>query len=399
MKRLFDMVEPKKGNRSESAESGHDERSPALPSLSDTAFELPHPDQDPLRSIDQSDRYGFELIERRIKAIPELFERYMESPLPDLQPLSGSVGVYGLGSSRSHAEYLATLLQRIPGVHASSQSVSSLHDQSGAGEVKIVFSQGMSTNTHGLIQSQIADERGILFTATTSEGAHNTRKAEVHSLLTDINSSGVDTVIMPMENEYQVLVRTVGPWFGFLAAYRVASQLAPKEFAPIRTEQIVEMFSEAPLKAKEILSQTSRETLASASIYLVGHTPAINHLRNIGYKFMEGAFLENPMVSTVMEFDHGPFQLVQRRGGSIFLFSSEDESEIDFNRSLTESLVAVGQAPPLVVCSTLKPELRVLEYEMVMNHVMLDLMKQGGNACNQLDFQEGENYNKNPTKR
>ena len=110
-------------------------------------------------------------------------------------------------------------------------------------------------------------------------------------------------------------------------------------------------------------------------------------------KFIEGAFLPKPAISSIIEFDHGPFQNISRNGGTVFLFRSTDSAEQRFADSLRHGLLSSDQgAAPIEVFSKLPSELRILEYEMVFNHIMLNLMQKCGEACDQVNFNEGSNY-------
>ncbi|MCB0332264.1 MAG: hypothetical protein KDD55_02125 [Bdellovibrionales bacterium] len=350
---------------------------------------------DPLRTRAVSDPFGFELLGRRIDVIENLLERYLSTPLPPIRLSEGSVKVTGIGSSRAHGEYLADLLRRSSHYNASFQEVPyDGNREAFSRSSTVLFSQGLSSNTHGIVQQQILDNNGLLFTAVTPEGLTQGGAADKAHLLGILNSSDVCIVPMPLEDEYQTLIRVVGPWYGYLAAYRVASELLPDQFPVVDVSELKAMFPRAKESAAAVLKALPRTEL-ERGIHLVSYGP-VGAMKNIGEKFLEGAFLSRPTLSSILEFDHGPFQFVARRGGQVFLFRSLDEGEHESAQILRTSLEGCGAPALIEIFSQLPEPLRILEYEMVMNHVMLALMEERGSACDQVGFVEGGNYHKAP---
>jgi hypothetical protein len=351
---------------------------------------------DPLRTLSPSDTFGFELIERRIEAVETLLPPFLAEDLPEISLPEGLVTLSGIGSSKAHGEFLAHLLNQVPGYTA---RVSEIHPDSNPPETegsRIVFSQGLSANANGIIQQQIRDGAGIVFTAVTERGAADSGKKHVQETYRQMQEAGIDIVTMPLENEYQVLIRTVGPFFGYLAAYKTAQSIAPETFEPLDEQSLLQMLSAAKEKGEAMLKLTSRDELAS-NVHFVTFPPNTNMLGNLGMKFIEGAFLDRPAVSNIIEFDHGPFQNIARKGGTVFLFHGGSTAESRFANELQNGLRSLhggSGAPAIEVTSSLPENLQILEFEMIFNHFMLGLMKQGGEACDQIRFTEGSNYTK-----
>ncbi len=360
--------------------------------------QMPHTSRepiDPLRTRAVADTYGFELLGRRIDAIEPLLRDYLSQPLPKLVLEPGVVQVSGIGSSRAHAEYFTSLLNCSPAYNAIFQEIPYDGDSKPFSEgTTVLFSQGLSSNAHGIVQQQILAGNGLLFTAVTSHGLEQGGKADKAHLLRLIESSDVCTVPMPLEDEYETLIRVVGPWYGYLASYRVAAELLPEHYPAIDEAQLSRMFSRASESASGVLDSLSVEHLEKG-IHLVSFGLG-GALKNIGEKFVEGTFFNRPALSGILEFDHGPFQLIARRGGQVVLFRSQDESEREPAQRLRSGLERCGAAPLTEVYSQLPEPLRILEYEMVMNHVMLGLMKERGELCDQIRFVEGSNYDMSP---
>ena len=109
-------------------------------------------------------------------------------------------------------------------------------------------------------------------------------------------------------------------------------------------------------------------------------------------KFHEGLFLPKPAEDTVIQFGHGPVQVLDRIGGQIFVFTTNDHSELSDFQALHDSLTEIGKNP-IVIKSELPSDLAHLEWEQVMNHLVLTLMQDAGEICDQVKFAECKTYN------
>jgi hypothetical protein len=341
------------------------------------------------------DVWGHNLVAERIHAIPKLVGACLDQPIPQLSlPTDHEITITGIGSSRGIAEYLATLLSSGSKYSARFQEVTTAADRQTSWGPTIVFSQGLSANMGAVFDKIIQDRQGIVVTSVTEEGAQRKGNQRALKILSDCRDAGVSVVQAPMENEYQVLVRSIGPWFGFLTAYRIAQALEPERFPPIRQDALESMFSRAAATAHEISQGLPREVLQRGTHIVTCSNPTL--LRNVGEKFVEGIFVPRPMFSNLLEFNHGPYQLLARTGGHAFLVEGESPADKKLVHELADAIRSLpgGKASVSQISSELPSDIKILEYEMIFNFVMLNLMRQGGSECDQIRFQEGVHYDK-----
>jgi creatinine amidohydrolase len=239
---------------------------------------------------------GLEILRRRQRALPEAVLRAWTVPL-DLSGIEfaeyRSVLTTGIGSSFAHAEYLAWLLRNRGGTPAWSVSSGSFMTPPG-GEAReqalVVFSQGLSPNA----RLPLAHVRrfGCTILVTAADAEHGERAAALQRF----REAGVVVVPMPVDPEYEVLLRIVGPMVGYVLALRLAAR------------QGVAIDIDPPSLASAITDSANGATALEAPgdpITFVATGGYAGLCSNLCAKVIEGMYLPFPAAVDAMEFAHG----------------------------------------------------------------------------------------------
>lgn len=321
----------------------------------------------------ENDSRGAQLLAQRVDLIPPLLDAYLQHHLPEIIINASPVTVTGLGSSLGHARYLSYLLNTFTHHHASTSTPVDFIDYfggtaAGRGAFSILFSQGLSENTHAVITDMIAAGKGAIFTAaSTSDEAIGDKK---RTLLLDAADSGISIIPFPLPSEYQILVRVIGPYFGYLAAHRTVSELKDSRLSPASIEEYRACCLVDPGIGRTLAEKFPAGTPEQMKIILCPPTHHFAH--NLAEKVKEGMFLPRPELVDVLEFDHGAFQNACRWNSRLLILSHQNatpelRSSIDRIFSSAER-ARLPEPFVLEAPATVRPELRVLWYEMAFNH-------------------------------
>ncbi|CAE7787972.1 unnamed protein product, partial [Symbiodinium sp. KB8] len=399
----------------------------------------------------------------------------------DVDPSTANWVITGVGSSEAHGRYLVSLLQRHTGASArfapltafldvdvgpgsastgtpapkSSESlVDGSHlgrlasgvqtDAAGSGRrsILVVISQGLSPNSWAALRHMHAFDRVILFTSVSTRHRPD-KDARIQSVRA--HPGGGAVVTFPMEDEYGVLVRVVGPACGFLRVYQcVRAWCAPSlpdpaivlpaveaaEAAPVPKAVRETLIASARCMSKGLLRKsedgadaagpqpafgadeseeedgTPPAAAAAASaadkksaipsratplrdVAFVASPPLSDYLINACKKFEEGMLLATPSVSDYLSFPHGKHQLLllsHRRDPALAGRAQADSVVVllDSGRpadrriaTMAEDMVAAEGIPVWRIPSALPVDLQVIEFEAVLNRLMLDVIIEG----------------------
>jgi len=246
--------------------------------------------------IDPNDSKGHYILQQRIKN-SDFYLSNMKKPEFEFQKDKKYL-VTGIGSSEAHAKYLVHMGNKnglnmifipINGIRSNSRNV---YDN------LILFSQGLSP--HGLKPLNYFDKSNIiLFTAVTKNN-QNKDKLEVLDKVSDI-------INYPLEDEYDILIRTIGPICGF--------NLIDKMFNKLNSQ-----LKGYYLVPNEFISNIYK----NQSITLVLSYPLTEYYKNLEYKFVEGAFIKTVNVVDELSFAHGYYQNVTHWGSNFILINLEN---------------------------------------------------------------------------
>lgn len=318
-----------------------------------------------------TDASGLELLRARIDAIPGYYRQLFDRPWM-AQRVTTPLVATGLGSSEAHARYLVGLFQRygpFPARFVPIADFVALTPQ--PDETLVIFSQGLSRNTRLVFQARQQFRRVILFTSASEDGLVNAGKTNRAQLLSALMAEGTEVVRFPMEDEYTILIRVIGPACGFLAGRLWFQSIARHPLPALsgsdweRLVSSLESQTEWFLKYAKALSG-GFVILTSGLLVQAGY--------NLISKFVEGLFWASPTVLDYLSFAHGPFQQLAHRPRPVVMFVGNSEAERDLAQraqTMCHGIDAPWLEIPIPGCPTLAPLLA----EFLLNPVILALAK------------------------
>lgn len=318
---------------------------------------------------------GREILRDRMREIPEHFRAMLATPLPPLPDRlrANRLIATGVGSSEAAARYFVALLNA-GGVVAEFRPPSFFYssDPNGiaAGTSLALFSQGLAPNAGIVLAHRHRFVQTMLFTAATAEGQRAAGKESRAAMLEKLADEGAAIVRHPLENEYEILPRVVGPVCALAAAYRVAQALTRNDSADKpehRLETVVPWF-DAGETGEDRGSCAWAEDLVAGVNFLFTN-PSGLYAQNLSCKILEGIFRSPPVLYDALTYSHGPFQLDCVAPRAKWLFTSGAAEEVDMIRCLRPLLERAG--PLRVVTSPLPEPLSIFYYEAFLNRVIL----------------------------
>lgn len=292
-------------------------------------------------------------------------------PRPDFLGRPRRIVTTGIGSSEAHARSLAGLLNRHggPPTHFA-PLVSFLGHHSFPRAHLVVFSQGLSSNIQLALARRYEFTGLTLFTSASETGlreAGQIRRAEV---LAQLKEEGVEIVTFPLENEYEILIRVVGPACGFLAARQWVCGLLEDKIPSVDPNEALDVWNQGSSPA--IVAQFSeiQDRLKDGFVLLA--STALDGAVNLICKFIEGVFFPAPHVTDILSFAHGPFQQLAALPRPVVILASNSQSEMDLADRAKSMANAIG-APVIDVRLQACPTLAAFEAEACLNPVILHL--------------------------
>lgn len=317
---------------------------------------------------------GLELLSARIDSIAgqlvHLYDSFTQRS--GRAPALTRLTVTGLGSSEAQARYLVALCHRYSPLEARFIPLVEFGQaEPQVGDTLVVFSQGLSRNTRLALDSRHSFRHRVLFTSASEAGLLASGKPDRARLLVDWIEDGAEVVRFPIEDEYTILIRVVGPACGFLAAHLWLGSL-PGNFLPEWTKgQLVHWIQSLQPPVHWFESQCLSAN--PGFVFLVPPLLAVTGY-NIACKFVEGLFWSAPHIVDYLSFAHGPFQQLSANPQPVLLFEGASDFERDLADRAAAMCVSVGlKFHRLVVpgCPSLSPLLA----ELALNPVLVALAR------------------------
>ena len=260
--------------------------------------------------IDPNDSKGHHILQQRIKNSNNYL---MDLNQPDFEVSKElSYLVTGIGTSMVHAKYLVNnakdrgyKMNFIP-INGITKNNSERYDK------LIVFSQGLSP--HGIRPIKYFSKNNIiLFTAVTKKNK-NANKVNI--------LNRVDKVInYPLEDEYDILIRTIGPICGYGIINKIFNIVNPT------------------LKSHyNIPNNFIKNIIKKQSITLIINYPLTEYYQNLEYKFIEGAFIKTVNIVDELGFAHGYYQNTKKWDSCFIMINNNNKNLKDLleDKSLYE---------------------------------------------------------------
>lgn len=323
---------------------------------------------------------GRDILRERIQLIPDHLRLLLASPSP-LLPDSvgrGRLIATGVGSSEAAARYLVALLNE-GGMAAEFQPLNFFYASTlgrvEPGTTLALFSQGLAPNSGIVLSHRHRFSQTLLFTAATPEGQRAGGKENRARLLETLMEEGATILRHPMENEYEILPRVVGPVCAMAAAYRAAQSLVPghlMEPGEPDLAAILPLFEHSPGEASELSDPAPYVDDLMSGVNFLFTNPSHIYGQNLSCKVLETLFQSPPALSDALTYSHGPFQLDCVHPRPKWLFTSQQPEEVELSRRLTPLLERAG--PLRVFSAALSGPLAIFHYEAFLNQLMLSAL-------------------------
>ncbi len=336
-------------------------------------------------------RAGCDSLRARIRSLPDILGAALVRPIQPVRlavrPATGFV-VTGVGSSAAHARFLVFLLAEGLGLRARFRPLGDFLDPSALDtrtDILIVISQGLSPNARVALQHADNWAGRVLLTATTAAGAKRDGKDEKAALLAELEASGVEVHPFPAgEDEYDTLVRVVGPLVGYLVAIRLVHALAAAlgRTLPIQADQLALIparVAAAPEVVATILDGTRDlvERLGGPLTLLAtgGYAELAENLR---YKVLEGMLRPLPPVFDLMHLAHGPYQQMHAHPMTLVALTRTTLASEPAMLARVEAMLVPERHRLVRLPATLPGPLAVFEHEALMNELMVRVIEADG---------------------
>lgn len=324
--------------------------------------------------MQKDDILGHCLLEDRISKCPEIIQNMMETPIrAKMTERPEHFTVTGIGSSEAHGRFFTDLINRYTTSSATFLNLSNFYTvlpqtAKSKESVLVIFSQGISPNSLLAINQRSSFRNIVLFTSTTTVGSKTTHAELVKTLKTQ----GHTVIQYPLENEYALLVRVIGPLTGYLAVIQFINRNWNKSIHPCSSSDIVLAIKEAhkniPINAIDALEDMKRGSL------MLMTAPLCEYAQNLAYKFLEGLFVPMPTIIDYLSFGHGVFQQLVTEPRPIIIFKENTvESQLLYNRA--KPMIEVTQSKTIEFTSNLPPPWNIFEYEAILNCLILHGIK------------------------
>jgi len=303
---------------------------------------------------------GRELVSERTHRLPRLLHEQLEAPRPSLPPDLAEHGliITGVGSSEAAARYACRLFSE-QGVSARFCAYAEFYARS----VKSVstpylmlFTQGLSPNAEIVLSMRDQFRGVILVTSSTVEGQRSAGKGHRADWLEKLVGEGAVLVWHPLENEYEILPRFIGPVCVMAEVCRMVQSVFPEALPDLHLLPALFENVEAP--------DCSFGT--GTGFFFTNST--LHYAQNLSCKVMETLMTCAPFLSDALTYSHGPFQVNCRSAALNVLFTTTEPVE----QELTERLLPLFEAtgPVQVVTSPVPAPLAVFYYEAFLNRVL-----------------------------
>lgn len=322
---------------------------------------------------------GFALVCERLEQLPHLLAGQLSAPYPSLPPDEArrirerGVWATGAGSSEAAARLLVQRLQRagIPAAfHPLSRFYSTPAPLPDPAPYLAVFSQGLSPNAGIPLYHRQLFSGLILFTAATPEGQRAAGKTDRADLLSSLDHENALILTHPLENEYTLLPRFIGPVCVLLAVCRFCEDLLPGSLGgPGALDGLPALFS------KPFSFENPADWLADlqkgVSFYFTND--CAEAAQNLSYKCMETFMLPPPALVDALSYAHGRFQRDCAAPGARWIFTTGHPNEQDLLHRLAPLFEHCGGFRE--IRAALPPPLALFEYEAFLNALCKSLLQ------------------------
>lgn len=336
----------------------------------------------------QKPELSYEFLKARLEQCPTVITNMLNNPLKltrDRTFDSTHFVVTGTGSSESHAKFFTYLINNYSRAFAEFNRLSAFSENiipETQDKTLVIFSQGLSPNAQLALARYPQFRHTILFTSTTVNGASKAGKKAQAEILQRLLKAGNEVVYFPIEDEYTVLIRLIGPLAGYLICLQFLENFSSGRLPECGTAQLLASLENAALLSTDAPTQAILSE-GRKGIHLLSIAPFSDFGQNLAYKFLEGLYWPMPSFWDYLQFSHGPFQQWQIDKSPIIILHGDTRTEEDYLERILKMLNP--QSVPLwIIKSNLPTCYRILQYEMVLNYFIVHAINEL--KVNQIDW-------------
>lgn len=312
-----------------------------------------------------------ELFPQRCAAIPDAVAQTLQTTVGALPSHYKGLPVVatGLGSSASAARLLVRLLGE-RGISASYTPIHRFYCGARMPEpaVLVVFTQGISANARIALQ-RVAQFAGcILVTSASESGLRAANKHAAADVLLEVERSSGRIVRHPMEDEYTLLPRIIGPVCALVSAIRIADQLSGIDTPTPRLLQDPAQLAAIGPSADSI-ADWADDLMQPIDFHFT--TAASEYAGNLAAKRMECLLLPQPPCRDLFEYAHGPFQTNCASPRRHWVFQSDTPAE----NALIEQVLPLFPNGLRRIVSPLPAPWDIVYYDLFLNPILLHAIR------------------------
>jgi creatinine amidohydrolase len=322
---------------------------------------------------------GLDILAQRIGEVPQYLQQCLKSSIvrPFAPARGRQVVITGIGSSEAAAKYLATLLNRSGLISAEYLPTAAFYGKlppASAAKEFVVFTQGLSPNAQISLERRDQFSSLTLVTSSTLAGQRQSGKLDRAQLLQTLIDEGTTIVTHPLEDEFEILPRIIGPICALLTAWRLAQSILYGEALSVKIEPLLQQAWEVALPADAVLDQCAEELLEGTDFYFTNNSSL--YAQNLAAKVLETVFRSPPRIRDVFDYSHGPFQAERAHPQHRWIFTCAVASETDLYARLQPLFERINS--PQVILSPLPEPFAVFYYERFLNEVVLRAARMSG---------------------
>lgn len=330
------------------------------------------------------DPLGHDLLAGRVERVPQLIRDMPATPFVAKRPATTRmkrVVATGIGSSEAQARYFVWLLNSFTGIPARFVPLASFVEPFGptaADQTLVVFSQGLSSNASFALSQFGSFAHTVVFTSATEVGQRAAGKPDRADLLVHLEKAGAEIVPFPIEDEYTILIRIIGPACGFVAAHRFVEALPGSLLAPLASHvDTLLAFAGSPVASELAGDLENRATDWKTGGVVLLPAPSVEFSQNLACKFVEGFFWSAPALVEPMQLAHGAFQQLAAAPRPVWIFQGPSVFDAELAGRAGEMLGSIG-IKPLVIHFPFCPTLSPIALELLLNPVFGGLIRRFG---------------------
>ncbi len=321
------------------------------------------------------------LKERLLRTVPHLLNQWEEphGKRTSAPPHAHWV-ITGVGSSEAHARFLVHLIHTYSRATAEYRPLSAFLERPPMNAHHaglIVFSQGLSPNACLALRQHQHFAHTILFSAPIASILEDA--TEAMGLLVEqlIQSHSVTWVPFGEDTERGLLVRTLGPISGYLAAIEWLQNTyppGPKKISKVLFQDSLEqaMTTPLPFPAKKLLHK-----IQEGEVFVMGASPEIEYSQNLAYKLIESLFLIHVRPQEILSFVHGSFQSLrysQKKPVCLLLDQGSHKKQNLIER--LQDLIDKLKGTSLFLRTNLPAPYTILAYELMLGQWTQQLLEE-----------------------